>query len=265
MLPKLYDELTTSSSGYSKTFLGTINHCTKCKVTEVRNGSYTLSLETTVNDDCAGILTSQKIIGVKANPFDSDQLFEIQRTERGNDGIIKVEAKHVKNFCCQICSEGDYGDEHTDAHETGTPAQIWNKLKTDYIGTNIPFTFSSDITVSRNFSLGINTAESLGNILGGKEGSFLDVWGGEFHWNNYTIEFLSSRGRSTGYQIRYGSNISDVRQVESCESTYTHVLPYGKVSNGSHKINFYAPLYTIPIVYHIKSALILSTASVVFS
>ena len=173
MLPKLYDELTTSSSGYSKTFLGTINHCTKCKVTEVRNGSYTLSLETTVNDDCAGILTSQKIIGVKANPFDSDQLFEIQRTERGNDGIIKVEAKHVKNFCCQICSEGDYGDEHTDAHETGTPAQIWNKLKTDYIGTNIPFTFSSDITVSRNFSLGINTAESLGNILGGKEGSFL--------------------------------------------------------------------------------------------
>jgi len=246
MLPKLYDELTTSASGYSKTFLGTINHCTKCKVTEVRNGSYTLSLETTVNDDCAGMLTSQKIIGVKANPFDSDQLFEIQRTERGTDGIIKVEGKHVKNFCCQICSEGDYSDEHTDAHETGTPAQIWNKLKSDYISTNIPFTFSSDITVSRNFSLGINTAESLGNILGGKEGSFLDVWGGEFHWNNYTIEFLSSRGRSTGYQIRYGSNISDVRQVESCESTYTHVLPYGKVSNGSHKINFYAPLYTIP-------------------
>ena len=218
----------------------------ECKVTEVRNGSYTLSLETTVNDDCAGMLTSQKIIGAKANPFDSDQLFEIQRTERGTDGIIKVEAKHVKNFCCQICSEGDYSDEHTDAHETGTPAQIWNKLKSDYISTNIPFTFNSDITVSRNFSLGINTAESLGNILGGKEGSFLDVWGGEFHWNNYTIEFLYSRGRSTGYQIRYGSNISDVRQVESCESTYTHVLPYGKVSNGSHKINFYAPLYTIP-------------------
>ena len=246
MLPKLYDELTTSASGYSKTFLGTINHCTKCKVTEVRNGSYTLSLETTVNDDCADMLTSQKIIGVKANPFDSDQLFEIQRTERGTDGIIKVEAKHVKNFCCQICSEGDYGDEHTDAHETGTPAQIWNILKTEYISTYIPFTFSSDITYFRNFSLGINTAESLGNILGGKEGSFLDVWGGEFHWNNYTIEFLASRGRSTGYQIRYGSNISDVKQVESCESTYTHVLPYGKVSNGSHKINFYAPLYTIP-------------------
>ena len=132
MLPKLYDELTTGASGYSKTFLGTINHCTKCKVTEVRNGSYTLSLETTVNDDCAGMLTSQKIIGVKANPFDSDQLFEIQRTERGTDGIIKVEAKHVKNFCCQICSEGDYSDEHTDAHETGTPAQIWSKLKSDF-------------------------------------------------------------------------------------------------------------------------------------
>lgn len=104
MLPKLYDELTTRTSGYSKTFLGTLNHCTKCKVKEVRNGSYTLSLETTINDDCADILTSQKIISVKANPFDGDQLFEIQRTERSTNGIIKVEAKHVKNLCCQICS-----------------------------------------------------------------------------------------------------------------------------------------------------------------
>ena len=246
MLPKLYDEFLTASAGYGKTYLGTLNHCTKCKVKEVRNGSYTLSLETTVNDDCAELITSQKILSVKANPFDDPQYFEIQKTERGLDGIIKVEAKHVKDFCFQICSEGDYGDVTSGAHETGTPEQIWNKLKTDYIGTTIPFTFRSNITSTRSLYLGLSVAESLGNILGGKDGSFLDLWGGEYHWDNYTIEFLSSRGENKDYQIRYGANISDAKQTESCESTYTHILPYGKVSNGTHKISFYAPLYAIP-------------------
>ena len=75
-------------------------------------------------------------------------------------------------------------------YETGNPTQIWNKLKSDYITTTIPFTFTSNITTTKNFSLGLNVAESLGNILGGKEGSFLDLWGGEFHWNNYTIELV---------------------------------------------------------------------------
>ena len=246
VLPKLYDEFLTTSQGYGRTFLGTINHCTKCLVKEVRNGAYTLTLETTENDDCADMITSQKIIGAKANPFDGIQYFEIQKTERTTDGIIKVEAKHVKNFCFQICSEGDLTAEHYVAYESGTPTQIWNKLKSDYITTTIPFTFTSNITSSKNFSLGLNVAESLGNILGGKEGSFLDLWGGEFHWNNYTIEFLSSRGTAKDYQIRYGSNVSDVKQTESCEETYTHILPYGKVSNGTNKIHFFAPLYAIP-------------------
>lgn len=246
MLPKLYDEFLTASAGYGKTYLGTLNCCTKCKVKEVRNGSYTLSLETTVNDDCAEMISSQKIIGAKANPFDDIQYFEIQRTERGLDGIIKVEAKHVKDFCFQICSEGDLTPDHYVSYESGTPKQIWDRLTSAYISTQTPFSFSSNISVSRRFSLGLNIAESLGNILGGKEGSFLDTWGGEFHWDNYKIELLSSRGKVTDYPIRYGSNISEAKQTESCEATYTHILPYGKVSNGTHKINSFAPLYAIP-------------------
>lgn len=246
MLPKLYDEFITTKSGHARKFLGTVNHCVKCIVTEVRNGAYTLSLETTINDDCADLISSQKIIGAKANPFDDIQFFEIQKTERTIDGIIKAEAIHIKNFCFQICSNGDLAAEGTVTVLNGTPAQMWTELEKEYISTVIPFSFKSDITAKKDFSLGFDVAESLGNILGGAEGSFLDVWGGEYHWDNYNIEYLKSRGKNTDYQIRYGSNISDATQTESCESTYTHILPYGKVALEDRKINFFAPLYAIP-------------------
>ena len=90
MTPKLYSKIVPSLIN-TQYFLGNLNCCTKCQVTECRNGSYTLSLETTVNDDCANLLLSQRIICAKANPFDDVQYFEIQSTERGTNGIIKVE------------------------------------------------------------------------------------------------------------------------------------------------------------------------------
>lgn len=246
MLPKLYYGMAIPSYSFGFEYIGTLTHCTKCQITEVRNGAYTMSLETTVNDDHAGEITPQRIIAAKANPFDPEQFFDIQTVERGIDGKIKVEAKHLKNRCFQICSEGDISAEVVPP-ETGTPQQIWNLLFQDYITTSTPFMFSSDISTSNDFSLGINTAETLGNILGGKEGSFLDVWGGEYHWDNYNISLLASRGRATGYQLRFGSNISDLIQTVSRENTYTHVLTYGKVAiNGGQKINFFAPLYAIP-------------------
>lgn len=245
MLPKLYEKVTTNTVLNKTNYIGVLNKCTKCEVTEVRNGAYTLSLETTVNDDCANLLLSQRIIGAKANPFDGVQFFEIQSTERGTTGIIKVEAKHIKNYCFQYCSKGDLGFDGQIMTINGTPSQVWNNLQNEYMAADIPFTFYSDITRIVDFSLGINTPESLGNILGGKEGSFLDIWGGEYHWNNFNIQLLEERGKRKDFQIRYGSNISDYTQSESCSGTYSHVLPYGKVALGDHKINFFAPAFEI--------------------
>lgn len=240
MLPKLYDEFSTTGRDFNRRYLGTINHCTKCQVKEVRNGAYTLSLETTVLDDCADLITSQKIVGVKPNPFDPVQFFEITKTERTVDGKIKADATHVKNLAFQICTKGDQGYDGNIFVFNGSPTAVWNELKADYIPTAIPFQFFTNISTAKDFSLGMSIPESLGNILGGKVGSFLDVWGGEYHWDNYNINLLSSRGTTKSYQIRYGKNVSDATQTETCESAYTHILPYGKVSLGNKKINFYA-------------------------
>ena len=245
MLPRLYSGSTLGQTS-SYTYLGTLTHCKKCEVREVRNGSYTLALETTKNDDCADLILSQKLIGVKPNPFDNMQFFEIQKTTRDLSGIIKVEGKHIKNLCFQLCSEGDLGREGVPTYYNGTPAQVWNRIVTAYIaGGSVPFNFTSDITTKANYYLGLSEAETLGNMLGGKEGSFTDMWSGEYHWDNFNIEFLRSRGRTTNYKIKYGQNVSSASQSESCESMYSHVLPYGKVSLGNYKINFFANRFEI--------------------
>lgn len=246
MTPKLYDVNVAPGGTLSKTLIGTLTSCMKCDVRETTTGIYTLQLDTTVNDECAGAILSQRFIGVKPNPFDDMQLFEIQKTSRDLSGVISVEAKHIKNLCFQLCSEGDLTfDGQNPATYTGTPAQTWNELITEYIPDFVPFTFSSDIDTVAVFKLGLSEAETLGNILGGKEGSFLDVWRGEYHWNNLNISFLRSRGKKSDYNIRYGQNISSATQTEACEGLYSQILPHGKVSYGNRKITFFAPTVLI--------------------
>ena len=171
MIPKLYDSFDTTSAAGAKGFLGSITHCQKCLATEVRNEEYTLELETTVNDPVANILLSQRIIAAKANPRDPIQHFVIQKTERSLSGLIKASAKHVKDFACQLTSEGDIAQTDNPHTYSLTPSGVWDKLfndpSTPYITDDCPFTFYSDVAATANFYLGFNDPKTLGAILGG--------------------------------------------------------------------------------------------------
>nr|WP_316614630.1 phage tail spike protein [uncultured Ruminococcus sp.] len=250
MFPKIYDEFQMQSpqqGGYSYRYRGTLTHCRKCEVTEVRNGTYTLSLETTVNDECADLILSQRMIGVKPNPTDNMQFFEIQKTDRTLDGIIKAEAKHIKCLCFAICTDGGGTTPEDPFIFHGTAQQTWNELVNNNISSAVPFSFTSDIGTIADFKLGLTISETLGNILGGKEGSFLDVYGGEYKWDNFNIYLYASRGANRHYKIKYGQNISDASQTESCENVYSHILPYAWISTpSSAKVSISAPLVAIP-------------------
>lgn len=252
MIPKLYDSFDLSGTTGGVDFLGRITHCKKCLATEVRNGEYTLDLQTSVNDPTSNILLSQRIIAAKANPHDPDQYFEIQSTERDLSGNVKVSAKHVKNFACQLASEGDITKVDNPDVFTLTPSGVWDKLfalttGTPYITDACPFTFTSDITATAGFYLGFNAPVTLGAILGGEEGSMLDMFGGEFRYNNYSIQFLSERGSQTGYALRYGKNISKAKQSETCEQAYSHIQPYANMSRTDGKnVYLYATAFEIP-------------------
>lgn len=233
MIPKLYRA--DNTTGTSRTFLGNINHCSRGICKEVLNGEYIAEFTTDLNDYTAGWLKTQRLFEARPNFQDPPQLFIINRTERLINGQINVYGEHIKTLCNQYTTRGEsvYSDENETILENYTPLQIWNYLRDNCFLDTPPFSFSSTITTKNNFSLGITKAETLGNILGGTEGSLLDKFRGEYHFDNFSIQYKRNRGTTKLFSLRYGRNISDAKQTEETSSLYTHILPFGSVKDGA--------------------------------
>ena len=266
MIPKLYDRFSTTTREGPLDYLGPVSNCHKCLSTEVRNGEYTVELETSVNDPMAQYLRSQRILQVKPNPSDPNQCFEIQSTKRSTDGrTIKASAKHIRNFAYQLESSGngDYIDQ-LDTYNL-TPRGVWNKLFNEqYITETCPYEFADHVNVPMDFYVGFNEPTTLGNIIGGDEGSMVNIYSGELKFDNYYIHLYPNRGKNSGYPLRYGKNLSSAEQSENCTQTYSHIRPYGQVSTSTGKYYYlYGDLYEIPQHYSkTKKVLLLDCSEV---
>jgi phage-related protein len=62
--------------------------------------------------------------------------------------------------------------------------------------------------------------------LGGVAGSILDVYGGEYEFDNFDVILHNRRGKNRGVSIRYGKNLTDMKQDINCASVSTGVYPY---------------------------------------
>jgi hypothetical protein len=54
----------------------------------------------------------------------------------------------------------------------------------------------------------------------------MDVFGGEFEWDRYTVKFHKARGADHNVHIIYGKNLTDFKMEKSIENTITGVHPY---------------------------------------
>ena len=89
--------------------------------------------------------------------------------------------------------------------------------------------FYSDINTLGTVTAANARPVRLDEFLMGVKGSMLDVFGGEFHYDNFKIELLSQRGTNSGAVVRYGSNISSYKQDGDISTVYTHIIPYAIV------------------------------------
>lgn len=63
-------------------------------------------------------------------------------------------------------------------------------------------------------------------MINGEEGGFVNVWGGEICYDNYTIMVLSRLGRSTGApDVRYGKNITGMEYELDTTNVVTRLYP----------------------------------------
>lgn len=218
MNPILFDasELTFDSNG-----LGVLSDAISCTVTEERNGAFELTLEYPISGIHYEEISNRRIIYCKPNPYASPQPFRIYRMTKPLSGRVTVYAEHISYDLSGIPVS-----PFTAGSASAAMLQIENSAAVD---SN--FTFWTDKETAATMT--VEVPSSTRSILGGNAGSVLDVYGGEYEWDGWTVRLWSARGSDNGVIIRYGKNLTDLEQDENISNVATGVYPYWKDSDGN--------------------------------
>lgn len=168
-------------------------------------------------DALAFDVTAQKAAEMElAKPSDTmqSQPFRIYKITTPIDGKLEVQARHI-SYQLNFITVSSFS-------VTGCVGAMQG-LKS-HAASDCPFNVWTDVESSATFTLGVPS--SFRNCLGGMAGSVLDVFGGEFEWDRYTVRFHKARGADHNVHIIYGKNLTDFKMEKSIENTITGVHPY---------------------------------------
>lgn len=194
--------------------LGSIVDAISCNVHEVLNGEYELEMQYPITGTQYGNLQNRRIIFSKHDPYSEPQPFRIYRITRPMNGIVSIYARHISYDLSGI-PVGVFDANNAQAAMQG--------LKNNSLVAN-PFLFETTMPTVANFSC--QYPQPCRNLLGGQEGSILDVYGGEYEWDEWTVHLQSRRGSDNGVRITYGKNLIDIEQDENIANLKTGIIPY---------------------------------------
>ncbi len=217
MIPILYaaDEKRFVNNG-----IGFLSEATCCEVTEERNGTYELLLRYPMDGLLYDRLQEGCIIKAKPNETSSPQLFKIYSSGKPMNGIVTYYAEHISYELNGFPVESVIivSRNAKDALNTILSASV------------IDHEYKADSDIET-----LNTAYfelvSVRAALGGVDGSVLDIWGGEYEFDNFSVKLHANRGSDTGIKIAYGKNLTDINQERNISSMYSGVYPYARVFN----------------------------------
>ena len=213
MIPVLYNK---SETTFTHNGVGLLSEAVKATVTEERNGSYELSLQYPITGRFYSEITEGAIIKAKANETSEPQLFRIYKSSKPINGIVTYSAEHISYDLNGIPLLGF-------SIKNATPQMALTKA---IEGAALPCPFTAYSNISTLNSTEILTPCSVRALLGGQTGSLLDVWGGEYEFDNFTVKLYLHRGKDNGVVIEYGKNLKDLKQESNIAECYTHLMPY---------------------------------------
>lgn len=185
------------------------------EVREKLNGEYELTFTVGMSEKRYSELSCGTVVQTEAGETTGLQLFRIYKITKPMNGIVTVYARHI-TYDLNKAAVMPFS-------ATGASAAL-RGLKSHLVGS-YPFTVSTDIT-NTSSKFAITQPVTFRSALGGVQGSILDVFGGEYEWDNLSIILHAHRGSDSGVVIEYGKNLTDIQQDENIESTYTAVLGF---------------------------------------
>ena len=214
MRPILFNKNETAFDTYG---LGELN-VTKGTVTRERNGNYTLYSEIPANNPMVATLEKEMKLKADAGLRTKNQTFEISRIVKDSSNIVKIYGQHISHKL-------EYMVLRNATAFNGSAFSALSIWRGALIG-DLRFDVWSDIQTTGKGVFDISKMENARQALGGVEGSILDIYGGEYEFDNMTVRLHKQLGRTAPTVLEYGRNILSAELDETIESAYTSVLPF---------------------------------------
>lgn len=219
MIPILYNG---NEQNFTSNGLGRLSDAITCKVVEERNATYELEMTYPITGIHFDDIQEGRII--LAQPFDGGltQPFTIYQITKPLNQVVTVKAQHISYQLSGIVVM---------PFEANSCVSAIAGIKT-YSSSSNPFTFTTDKTVTAHYEVTAPTAAR--GLLCGQQGSILDVFGkGDFEFNRYDVKLWVNRGTDNHVTLRYGKNITDLKNVVDMTNVYTGIVPFWADGEGN--------------------------------
>ena len=207
----LYPPNTTS---FTTNGLGSLGEATSCLIRQEANGEYELEMEYPVFGRRFNDIGHRSIIFAPPSPYTQPQAFRVYKISKPMNGVVTYYAAHISYDLSGIPLE---------PFEAENCQEVFEGLKS-YSMVEHNFTFWTNVVKDGYFWP--FEPKSIRSLLGSDEGSILDLYGGDYEFDNFQIKLYDKRGVNRGFKIRYGKNLTELTQEEDSSTMYSGVLPY---------------------------------------
>lgn len=211
MIPILYPKGTTSFTGEG---LGRLSGSISAHALTVINSTYEIDIIYPIDGVHFSEIEEGSIILAPHDESGTLEPYEVYAISRPMNGKVVINAWHISYQLRGIVAKPFTGQ----SLYSGLSA-----LKQACMTTN-NFTFSTTRAVSSPITTTVPMA--VRSALGGVDGSFLDVYGGEWDFSGFNCILKSRLGQDTDIRIKYGINLMDATKKTTINSFWTGVVPY---------------------------------------
>ena len=217
--------------------VGALSDAISCTATEERNGIYELEMQYPVGGIHFDEITDRSIIYAIPSPYREPQPFRVYRVTKPLNGVCTYYARHITYDLSGIPL-----NPFTAINAPAAMAGLQSNA-----AVQSRFKFWTDKVTAANFS--VDVPSSTRSVLGGQQGSILDIYGGEYEWDGYTVKLHQHRGHDNGVTIQYGKNLTDIEQDRNISNVYTGVYPYWTDADGGNMVVCNPKIIQVPGKY----------------
>ena len=215
-----------------------------CELSSELNGAWELTMTHPLDDEGRWKHIVQESV-IACPTFQGDkQLFRVDKAIQ-TDTTVEVTAYPIffdsadDCFLMDVRPTGKNGQDALDIMMSGSK----------YSGQSDITTGGTAYFVRRNLMDALNGEDTP---------TFVQVWGGEILFDNYTVIINERVGGNYGLEVRYGKNMQEIHQTIDMSDVVTRIVPVaynGRTMSGaepwvdSENINKYAKIYTREITF----------------